>query len=385
LCAVFAFGLLAPGAAADTDDTAARSAALATEIEALARRIESDLGRRDEARAALESVERDIARLLAERDALALKIGEVEKRIDELDRAHAEAGRELPALTDALADALRARYRLSRRPRASIVLELEDPAAVQRVLTWFDHLLEAQNRRVEELVARIGRMRGLGAELDAERERLDALRADFDERVAALVGARENRRTEIARIGERVADSRERMEAAAAERERLELLLEGIEAIDRAAPVAQGQAPADPAPPMRGLVDLKGSLQLPAAGAVSTRFDDPDPLSGIASRGIVIDAPEGAEVHAIASGQVVYADWFRGYGLLLVIDHGDGFMSLYGYNSRLLHPIGAFVEAGAPVALAGSTGGRSGAGVYFEIRAGAVAVDPLEWCTARRA
>lgn len=379
------FALAAASGAADTDDAAARSAALAAQIEALALRIESDLGRRDEARTALESVEKDITRLLAERDALALKIGEVARRIGELDRARTEADRELPALTDALADALRAKHRLSRRPRASIVLELEDPAAVQRILTWFDHLLEAQNRRVEELVSRIGQMRGLGAELDGERERLEVLRADFDERVAALVTARGNRRTEIARIGERVADSRERIEAAAAERERLERLLEGIEAIERAPPAVEDEEPAGPVPPMRGLAELKGSLHLPTAGAVSTRFDEPDPLSGIASRGIVIDAPEGAEVRAISAGQVVYADWFRGYGLLLVIDHGDGFMSLYGYNSRLLQPIGAFVEAGAPVALAGSTGGRSGAGVYFEIRRGAVAVDPLVWCAPRSA
>jgi septal ring factor EnvC (AmiA/AmiB activator) len=100
--------------------------------------------------------------------------------------------------------------------------------------------------------------------------------------------------------------------------------------------------------------------------------------------GVLISAPEGQEVRAVHHGRVAFADWLRGFGLLLIIDHGDGYMTLYGHNQSLFKETGEWVEAGEPVALVGTSGGRARAGVYFGIRHQGRPVDPGAWCRASR-
>jgi septal ring factor EnvC (AmiA/AmiB activator) len=131
----------------------------------------------------------------------------------------------------------------------------------------------------------------------------------------------------------------------------------------------------------------RGKLVLPVRGEVTARFGSPRPTEAQVDaptwKGVFIRAPAGADVHAVAAGRVVFADWLRGFGNLLVIDHGDGFLSVYGNNESLLAAVGAAVEAGDPVATVGSTGGVAEPGLYFEIRLKGRPIDPLRWAQAR--
>ncbi|HKJ75982.1 MAG TPA: peptidoglycan DD-metalloendopeptidase family protein, partial [Gammaproteobacteria bacterium] len=121
-------------------------------------------------------------------------------------------------------------------------------------------------------------------------------------------------------------------------------------------------------------------LRWPVKGPLIARYGGSRGVGGLRWQGVVIRAEAGKEVAAVSHGRVAFAEWMRGYGMLLIVDHGDGFMSLYGHNQSLLKEAGDWVQAGEPVAIVGSSGGRSRDGLYFEIRKGGRPVNPVRWC-----
>jgi len=136
---------------------------------------------------------------------------------------------------------------------------------------------------------------------------------------------------------------------------------------------------ADAASDIGPLLRYKGLLKIPASGELVQRFGVPSDGGGPTRKGWFIRAPAGTPVQAVAAGTVVFADWLRGFGNLVIVDHGDGFMSLYGHNDSLLRQVGAQVDAGQAVAAAGSSGGAVDSGVYFELRHNGIAFDPAGW------
>jgi len=124
---------------------------------------------------------------------------------------------------------------------------------------------------------------------------------------------------------------------------------------------------------------LRGKLRLPVRGELTGRFGAPKGNAGINLKGVFIRAPEGRTVRAIAAGQVVFADWMRGFGNLLIIDHGEAYLSVYANNETLLKQVGDIVAAGEPIATVGATGGSAESGLYFELRHLGKPFDPLTW------
>ena len=156
--------------------------------------------------------------------------------------------------------------------------------------------------------------------------------------------------------------------------ERLQALLDRI-----TASIADLPTPGDTTP----FVREKGKLLLPVSGRITDRFGTSRNNGKLRWNGIFIAAPRGAPVRAIHYGRVVFSDWLRGFGLLLIIDHGDGYMSLYGHNQVLYTEVGDWVTAGEIVATVGDTGGQNRAGLYFEIRYKGKPTNPQLWCQAR--
>jgi septal ring factor EnvC (AmiA/AmiB activator) len=152
---------------------------------------------------------------------------------------------------------------------------------------------------------------------------------------------------------------------------RLEALIGGLRPLLREFPGADPQA---------RFVDFRGRLPLPIDGGISARFGDPKNVGGLKWRGVFLVSPEGRRVESVFRGRVAYADWLRGFGLLLILDHGDGYMTLYGHNQSLLKQVGDWVEAGEAIALVGNTGDATRSGLYFELRHNGEPNDPLKWC-----
>ena len=139
----------------------------------------------------------------------------------------------------------------------------------------------------------------------------------------------------------------------------------------------------DEAPGAEPFVQRKGRLPWPSRGRIAAAFASPK-LGGMSWDGVMISAQPGEAVQAVHHGRVAFADWLRGFGLLLILDHGDGWMTLYGHNQSLFKEVGDWVEAGEPLALVGNSGGRQASGVYFGIRHQGKAVDPGRWCRKPR-
>jgi len=319
--------------------------------------------------------ELDLAMQRASLDLRALEAQGREHRsqIEELERQRTEYLESLDARTAELAAQLRAAYRGGRQSRARLVLNLDDPAMLGRMLAYYDYVSRAQAGRVGELREALATLDTMQAGIDAGLQRLAAVQREQQGVMDELASQRDRRERLLARMGEDI--ERRRADLAELERDRadLEALIERLADVLADIPVDLEQR--------AGVAERKGRLPMPLTGPVRHAFGQPR-AGGLKWQGWLIGAEPGAEVRAVAYGRVAFADWLRGYGLLLIIDHGQGYMSLYGHNESLLREAGAWVEAGDAISVVGSNPGPT-QGLYFELRRNGKAVDPAGWLTRR--
>lgn len=249
-----------------------------------------------------------------------------------------------------------------------VALSGNDPAAASRTLHYVSYVTRASAVMLGEYRAGIAEAERLAQEAQAKRERLRSLeqasRADREK----IVAERRERRRVLARVAVEVRKSRSEIKVLRADEARLARLVEELGRVV-AARVESGAA----------FSRLRGQLRLPVRGELTGRFGAPRGASGSEAKGVFIRAPEGQPVRAIASGQVVYADWMRGFGNLLILDHGEAYLSIYANNESLLKQVGDVVAPGEVIATTGASGGNEETGLYFELRHLGRAFDPLRW------
>ena len=243
--------------------------------------------------------------------------------------------------------------------------------------------IEAQQRQQQEamLAQRQQRQKmlaGISSRLDAQRREIDTLRRD-EQRLARLV----ERITKL--LAQKSRDEKLRAEKNKADRAKVERTEKAkrtaagsLEKRAKSGPLPAETAPAGHNNRSGNFATLRGKLSAPASGPVSQKFGAAQEGGG-RSKGLFIRSAAGGEVRAVAGGQVVFADWLRGFGNLIVLDHGDGYLSIYGYNEGVLKQVGDEVRAGDRIAAVGNSGGRSETGLYFELRRQGEAIDPAQW------
>ena len=252
-------------------------------------------------------------------------------------------------------------------PDAVIVtLSGNDPADVGRALHYLGHIARAAAALLAEHRAALAELERLGEEAKSRAERLRAIeRASRADRDRVLTERRERRRV-LERVAVDIRTNRREIRVLRADESRLARLVEAIGRTN----VISGKEP---------FSALRGKLPLPLRGELSGRFGAPRGAAGLEAKGVFIRAPEGRPVRAIAGGQVVYADWMRGFGNLLILDHGESYLTVYANNESLLKELGDAVAPGEPIATTGSSGGNQETGLYFEMRHLGRAFDPLRW------
>lgn len=359
-----------PQTAAQEREARQKLDAVRAEIKVLADQQRATEDARSDAARALRAKETELAAVAKDVHALDEKIDSQQAQLDKLDARRAELETVLKTQRDALAALLRSAYALGRNEELKLLLQQNDVAAIARVLAY--------NRYFQR--ARIGRIDQLSIDL----EQLANVQASIREKTAELASTREARAAEGTRLenerNEREAlvgelDSRLKEQGARAaalgkDEKSLGGLIEKLR--DVFADIPKQLAGAEP------FASMRGRLALPLKGKLVTSFGAVDE-SGRRSSGLLIAAKNGSAVHAVSHGRVVFADWLRGYGLMIIVDHGDGFLSLYGCNETLLKDVGDWVDAGETIATSGASGGQKTAGLYFELRAKGQAVDPKGW------
>lgn len=369
---------VAPLPAAAQGGEAEKSAQLAQvreRIQALKRELEADRDRQSGLRAELEESERAMARVTRRLATLEAEQSGARERLAALTRARDERRAELAQEREALAGLLRSGHRAGRAEYLKLLLNQEDPQRLGRMLVYYDYLGRARTERLERLRQALEELAAAETEVREAAEGLEAVRAEAQREQAILTERQRERSRVLTALGREIGAKDRQLKTLVEDEERLQRVLATLR---RAlADLPRNFDAEKPFPTQRG------HLPWPASGSVKAVFGASRGVGELKWNGILIAAPEGRAVHAVHRGRVAFADWLRGFGLLMIVDHGDGYMSLYGHNQHLLKEVGEWVEAGEVVASVGASGGRTASGLYFEIRHNGRPVDPIRWLARR--
>ncbi len=363
-------------ARADNTDRVEERARIHKQINELQQNLERTRSQRDTARASLRDLERRINHQgqALHQTHIRLRTARQELRSLESQQAHKEAG--MARQRRALAQEARTALIVGRQPYLKVLFNQQDPGTVSRVLTYYRYFARARAQRIADLRDRLAELNRLQGRIRDETRSLERTKTVYEQRSKELDRSRSARRTLLASLDRRVRDQSQRIRDLRRVEQRLDDLMGELQVKEASSEIMPtGDKP---------FARLRGRLPLPAMGRVTARFGTRRAGYGdLRWKGIFIQGHEGEDVHAIYPGKIVFADRLDGYGLLLIIEHGDGYMTLYGNNESLYKKVGDPVEAGQVIASMGSTGSPIRPGLYFEVRHLGKPSDPLRWCASR--
>ena len=324
----------------------------------------------------LKASESAIGRLREESIRIEQQVDAGEARLKDLQRQVRELQQALEAQQEQIARQVRAAYKAGRQDYLKMLLNQDDPARMARMLRYYGDFNRARMDEINRYNQTIEQIRAASAQIAEQQGILQRDREALAERRIALESERDKRGSILAGLQSQSRDQQQEVRRREAERAELAALIKKLDEAITSIPTPAGSLP---------FAQARGKLPLPVAGRIGARFGS---QRGSDARlkwdGLLINAAEGARVHAVHGGRVVFADWLRGSGLLLILDHGDGYLSLYGHNQSLLREVGSWVQPGDAIATVGSSGGLSESALYFSIRHRGQPLDPAAWCMLPR-
>lgn len=360
-----------PSHALDQSQQQARLEQLRERIGQLQTHIKQTRDEHSQLNRQLERAEQQIGRLARRLRVLAGRLKRQQGRLASLQGDEARQQKGLEAEREALAEQVRSAYALGRQERIKLLLNQQDPDRMSRVFAYYDYLNRARAQRMQRIETRLSELADLGLKIGKEEKKLRGLQQDRLVEKQALEVTQVARLEVLKTLKSELVTQDHQMHQLRRDEGRLKELLAGLQKV-------LSDIPTDGSIEKK-FSQRKGRMPWPSKGRIVASFGSAK-VGSIQWDGVMISAPEGREVHAVHHGRVAYADWLRGYGLLLIIDHGDGWMSLYGHNQSLFKETGDWVTTNEPVASVGNSGGREDYGVYFGIRRKGKAVDPVAWC-----
>jgi len=355
-----------------------------------------------ELRGRIEALQKELAHVEESRSEAADALKQSEQAISEANRKLFELGQSQREVNAALAElqaqtrqnqdklgtqqALLARmlyqqYLAAQPESLKLLLNRDDPNQAARQLYYYGYLARARAEVVSGLRADLDRLSDLARRALDKRNELAAIEAEQVAQRTELQREKRARAQVLATISRQIVKQRREISTLKRDEDRLSRLVQQLARMlaPKKPPVLRNERVPDASADSGPFQRLKGKLHLPVRGELANRFGSPRSGGGVLWKGLFILAKTGQEVKAVAAGRVVYADWLRGFGNLLIIDHGDGYMTLYGNNESLLRRVGDAVRGGDAVAAVGASGGNSESGLYFELRHQGKPLDPLAW------
>ncbi len=347
------------------------------QIEALKERIEDIddwLADAEEDRSALErqlaAAERTISRLTRERRSLAEQVKKQQQRLAKLQKEEQELARTLERQRESLKKQIRTAWMEGDAPAVKVLLNEVNPDTIARTMTYYEYLSRDTVKRLEAFHKNLEELKVTQAAVQNTRAELASAEEGVVKRQQALKASRLEREKTLAALDQDIRSRRSEKSELESDRKRLEKLLSEVQQA-----IANIPSPNESQP----FPSLRNKLPWPAQGKVTSRFGDQYAEGKLRRNGLIIQTGEEADVKAIHYGRVVFANWLRGFGLITIIDHGDGYMTLYGHSSSLFTSPGDWVAAGEPIAQTGRTGGTDAPALYFEIRHNGKPDNPGRW------
>lgn len=360
-------------AGAQNADPEAELSQLKIRIQKLQKEIQSRADRRNEEFGRLRKEEKSVAAAAQLLDATRGRLTESRSRQKALLAERQERLAGLGMQRDALSAQVRQAYMGGRNQRLKLALNQQDPARLGRLMVYYRYLSEDRARKISEVTDELDRLADVEQQLSAETIALSELEQLRKQELSDLEKARNRRRAIVAKLDSDVARQGKEVEGLKEAQKDLEELIEEL----RKALENMPGTSRDP------FADQRGDLAWPVTGKLLSDFGQPRAGGSLRWNGILVGTDRGAEVRSVYHGRVAYADWLPGLGLLIVIEHGDGYMSLYGHNETLFKQVGEWVSPSEVIATTGDSGGRSQAALYFEIRKGARPENPHRWLKGR--
>jgi len=301
-----------------------------------------------------------------ERDFSARRKAEIENKLSQREA-------ELDEESQELAEQVRAAYMSGSQERVKLLLNQRDPATLGRLMAYYGYLSDYRGANIEAVTAAIRELAALRSEAAAEEARIDELAKARYAELTKLSTAQDRRQALLDDLRRKMADEGQEVDRLAAQEKDLSRLIAELTTILSDYPISSE----DP------FSEHKGRLTWPVAGTLLHDFGQPRASNRLKWNGVVLAAPRGREVRAVYHGRVLFSDWLAGLGLLIIVDHGESYMTLYGYNETVLKNPGDWVAPGDVIATVGDSGGQNQSSLYFELRRGTQPLNPRQWVTRR--
>lgn len=330
--------------------------------------IEKNLAEKNDIEALFKSTELKVAEVALSIRKTTNQLNAVNAKIKELEKEQKQLLIEKKKQQALLAELVKTAYLSGKHDYTKLLLNQDDPAKLERLITYYKSLNDARVKELDTIQKVLNRLAEIEQELSSKRSELLELKEEQQQQKQQLAKSQSARKSALRKLNASIKSNKDRLKRL----EQSETRLTNA--------IAQAQREAKKAPEnLAGLYNLKKKLKWPTTGRLSKKFGQRR-SGALRWKGVLMSANLGNRVNAIAEGIVLYADWLKGFGWVTVIDHGKGYMSLYGHNQALLKSVGDYVEKNEPIALVGQSGGQSSPGLYFEIRYKGKTVNPARWC-----
>jgi len=319
----------------------------------------------------LAKIEKEYGELARSLKELQVRISDKRRRLQEIEKKSEVIAAKIDQQRQALVGQVRAAYAMGRQEKLKMILNQQDPLVSSRMMVYYDYFNKARLHRLAIIEENLQALERLEREKRQETQSLERAATKKQAEQKALTAVKKSRNQLLAKLNQDYGEKKQQLGKMRDSARELQKLVDSLRKATEGFPFEAG--------PSKPFARLHGQLPWPVRGRLAKRFGSKR-TGGSHWDGVLIAAREGTEIHAVARGRVVYADWLRGYGLLAIIDHGKGYMTLYAFTQSLFKEMGEWVEAGDVIAAVGKSGGRSRAALYFGIRKKGRPVNPVKWC-----
>jgi len=344
---------------------------LKTQMGSLGKELNRAKGDRGALQSELQTAEQSIGKLNRTLSQTQIKQDAQTRKLRQLRSQRTSLRSDKKAQEAHISEQIRAAYKLGQQGNIKLLLNQEAPEDVSRILRYYDYFLEARAEKLDAYRHTLHELDQLEPKIEHESQALGKTKQALLLQRKALNNNQDRRQAALTRLSRTIKTKDAKLKKLSEDQNRLQQLLQKV-------------ATAIANLPVKGASVRKklGALNLPVSGKIAQSFGAPRADGKMRWNGLLITAAEGSDVSAIHHGQVVFSDYLKSYGLLLIIDHGNGYMSLYAHNQSLLRDTGDWIEAGEVIAAVGNSGGQSRTGLYFELRHKGKPINPVNWFKA---
>lgn len=348
---------------------------LRQQIKSLKDDLKKQQGSKNQLEQEVQQAEQAIADIARQLFSTSQQIKALDTRLEALNKSLTKQNQELVIQQQLLSGQLQASYSIGRQEYIKLLLNQQNPATISRIMTYYDYFNTARSRQIAEVNQLLQAISRDKQQISQTNQELRIQKIQLEQKKNELDLKQSERNTLVAKLSDEIASKDKKLADLLKDKKNLTRLINRLKkALDDIPDL----------PTEKPFKSQRGKLYWPSKGKVKQLFNHWRSVGKVKWQGIIIKSKEGSPVHAISHGRIAYSDWLRGYGLITIIDHGDGYMSLYGHNQTLLKEVGDWVENNEIIATVGSSGGIKQAGLYFEIRHNGKPSNPTRWCKKQR-